>query len=98
MFARGRSVADVAQSVQRATSTVNEYLCEFIVSQPGFDTAPWVSPADFQRVCAAINTLGPTPLTPLHEHLNGEVSYETLKIVRAALTARIGPPDKRRPI
>jgi hypothetical protein len=41
-----------------------------------------VTPEQKQAVFAAFDELGPTFLKPLYDKLNGEISYDELKILR----------------
>ena len=80
-FAQGLTVAEVAEKMGRAASTVSTYLADYLTSKRVTDCSTWVGERDRQDVEAAIEVLGPRPLKPLFDHLQGRVSYDALRIV-----------------
>ena len=80
-FAEGLTVAEVAEKMGRAASTVSTYLADYLTSKRVTDCSTWVGERDRQDVEAAIEVLGPRPLKPLFDHLQGRVSYDALRIV-----------------
>ena len=83
MFAQGRSVEKVAETIGRAVSTTVQYLEEFIRSEKLSDPFPWVSEETFKRVLRAAEGSDDGRLKPIFEKLNGEVSYDTIRICLA---------------
>ncbi|MCC6144173.1 MAG: HRDC domain-containing protein, partial [Candidatus Hydrogenedentes bacterium] len=90
LFRANESIEEVQQAVQRATTTVWQYLFEYLNEDGRSDVSPWVDDATVERVRAAIETLGDGPLKRLYEHLDGEVAYEHLRLVTTSL--RHGAP------
>lgn len=88
MFAQKRVVADVAAETQRALSTVNGYLVDFVLENKPADIAAWVPDETSAAVAAALDELGPCPLSTVFERLGGRVPYEHIKLVRAHLATQ----------
>jgi ATP-dependent DNA helicase RecQ len=79
LFREGKSIADVANVMSRATSTVAGYLSEFIRHDGITDASPWV-PAEFlPRIETAARKHGFDKLRPIFDELNGEVPYEQIR-------------------
>jgi ATP-dependent DNA helicase RecQ len=81
LFRQGFSVEQVAQRMNRAPSTVHGYLAEFIQYDKISDPSPWVDAATTQRVGQAARKVGTERLKPIFELLDGQVSYEQIRIV-----------------
>jgi ATP-dependent DNA helicase RecQ len=80
-FRQGLSVEQVAQQMNRATSTVYGYLAEFIRHEQVTDPSPWVDAATTQRVAQAARRVGTERVKPIFELLDGQVSYDQIRIV-----------------
>jgi len=80
-FRQGHSVQQVAEQMNRATSTVFGYLAEFIRHEQITDPSPWVDPAAVRRVAEAARQVGTERLKPIFEMLDGQVSYGQIRIV-----------------
>jgi len=91
LFLQGKSIDEVMQAVNRARSTVSEYLVEFIASQGVSDPAAWIDEALYARIRAAAKEHGADRLRPLYEAFGGQVSYEQLKIALACLRKEAVP-------
>ncbi len=81
LFREGKSVAEVANFMSRATSTVSGYLSEFIRHDEVTDPSPWVSADVIPRIEAAVRKHGFERMRPIFDELNGEVSYELIRPV-----------------
>ena len=81
MFEEGMSVADVAEKTGRKPSTVHGYLCDYLRARQICDPSAWVDQTISQRIEDAIDEIQPTRLKPLFEYFDGEIDYETLRIV-----------------
>jgi ATP-dependent DNA helicase RecQ len=82
-FRRGLPLAEVAKLSNRAVSTVIKYLCMFIETERPARVDAWV-PADvYRRVLDVAKTLDTPLLRPYFEAMNGEVSYEMIRVVLA---------------
>jgi len=85
LFAQGRSIEEVAESLGRKPSTIGQYLAEYIQQNAIVDPTPWVKPAVFARIREAVAAVGAERLSPIYEHLNGEVDYGEIRICMACL-------------
>jgi len=85
LLAQGQSIGQVAETLGRKPSTVAQYLVEYIQQGGITDPTPWVTPNAFARVREAVAAMGAGRLTPIHEHLNGEVDYGEIRICMACL-------------
>ena len=81
LFTQGRSIAEVAQAIERAQSTTGQYLEEFVLAEKPASIAAWVDDSLYSRIVAALGE--EQRLKPVFEKLNGEVPYEILRIVSA---------------
>jgi len=88
MFARDASIEEVASAVGRATSTVANYLQEFIEREKPESVATWVDDDTYRRVTEAVDRVGMDRLRPVYDALNEAVPYETIKVVTAHLRMR----------
>jgi ATP-dependent DNA helicase RecQ len=81
LFDQGMSIAEVSQQMQRAPSTVLDYLCEYIAARKITDPTRWVEPelAEKIAVVASYNDTG--RLRPIYDALHGRVGYDAIKIV-----------------
>jgi ATP-dependent DNA helicase RecQ len=81
LFQAGKSIAEVANHLSCATSTVFGYLSEFIRQGGITDASPWVPAELIPRIEAAARKHGVEKLRPIFDELNGEVSYDLIRIV-----------------
>jgi ATP-dependent DNA helicase RecQ len=81
LFAQGMTVNEVAEKMGRAASTVNTYLSDYLTAKLITDCSTWVGENDRRDAEAAIEILGPRPLKPLFDHLQGRIGYDTLRVV-----------------
>ena len=88
MFGRGASVAAVAEKTSLAVSTVTEYLAEFVRTEKLASIFAWVPEEVCERVAAAAEIHGTAKMKPVFLELNGEVSYDCIRVVFACLDAR----------
>jgi hypothetical protein len=84
LFAKGESIERVMEACGRARSTTVQYLERFIEERRPADVSAWVDAATLARAAPLIRKLGPG-LTPIFQELGGEVSYDSLRIIRAHL-------------
>jgi len=96
MFRTGCTVAEVASAVGRAESTVSAYLEELIRREPPESLDPWVDRGTYERIAAAVRTLGGARLKPIFLHFDGRVPYDQIRLVIAHLEAT-GDPAVARP-
>lgn len=89
LFEQGLTVSQVAEKLGRAVSTAQGYLLEFLRARRITDVSAWLPEETVQRIAVAYQQLGrPDRLRPLHEHFEGAISYDDLRIVLAALRNR----------
>ena len=82
LFREGYAVDEVAQRLDRAPSTVWEYLQEFVLVT-GCSIDKWVPPDVQERICAAVGEGPRTGLKPIFDKLQGEVPYAALRLTLA---------------
>lgn len=85
LFNQGCSVAEVADQVSRATSTVFGYLEEYIRQEKLTNPAPWVDDKTFLLILEAMDQVGADRLKPIFDFLNGEIPYDLIRISRACV-------------
>ena len=90
LFQQGETVEAVARRLDRADSTVHGYLQEFIRHEQVTDPSPWVDEETVSRVRAAIDEVGGGRLKPIFEYLEGEVTYDQIRIVANCLANAAG--------
>ena len=84
-FETGLPIAQIAEKIDRAESTVHSYLCDFIKYKKITDPTRWVSAQTAAAVSAAYEKLGPGPLKPLFVELKEQVSYNDIRTVLSCL-------------
>jgi len=87
-FRRGATIEDVANRMNRANSTVAGYLNDYLRHDQVVDPSTWVAPDIVQRIEQVIEQVGNERLKPIHEHLNGEIGYDEIRIVSTCLNNR----------
>ncbi len=88
MFAQGRSVSDVASSINRAASTTRQYLVEYVQAEQPESIEAWVDPATYRAVARAADEVGTRRLRPIFECLSEAVPYDTIRLVARHLEVR----------
>ncbi len=81
LFRAGKSIEEVGILLNRARSTTTGYLADFIRHDQITDPSPWVDEATVRRIDSAIHLSEDNRLKPIFDGLNGEVSYDEIKIV-----------------
>ncbi|MBO0700343.1 MAG: DNA helicase RecQ [Zavarzinella sp.] len=87
-FRQGKSIAEVAQLLDRASSTVVEYLCAYIHQERPDAIDAWVDPAIQERITAAARVHGSQRLKPVFLALNQEVPYDAIRVTLTYLNTR----------
>jgi ATP-dependent DNA helicase RecQ len=85
LFAEGRSIEEIAQTIGRAPSTTMQYLVEFIQREHLDTPYPWVDEKTFSCVSEAVGQVGAERLKPIFDQLGGSVSYDLIRICVACL-------------
>jgi len=88
LFRDGGSVAEVVKQTGLTTSTINEYLAEFVTVEKPASIFCWVPEDVCERVAAAADIHGTARLKPVFMELNEEVGYDHIRIVFAFLASR----------
>lgn len=88
MFRKEMSVPAVAAKSDLALSTIYEYLAEYVRTEKPDSIFAWVPEDVCERVAAAADIHGTQRLKPVFAELNGEVSYEHIRVVFACLDGR----------
>jgi len=88
LFAQGISVEEVARKVERAPSTVVEYLISYISKEGLTEASPWVDKRSFDRIVKVTAARDANLIGPIYRALGGEVSYDQIKISIAVLQNR----------
>ncbi len=91
LFAQGQSLETVARSLQRTVGTVSNYLAEYIAAERPERIDAWIDPATYQTVARAVCDVGPRPLRPIFERLDGKIPYESIRLVAAHIES-VGLP------
>ncbi|HNQ21534.1 MAG TPA: DNA helicase RecQ [Phycisphaerae bacterium] len=92
LFADGASIEKVMTTLGRARSTTTRYLVEYIQRERPPSVAPWVDSATYHVVQHAAQRLGTTPLRPIFDALDGQVPFDTIRLVTRHLeTVSTGP-------
>ncbi len=81
MFAQGRSIEEVMEALQRAKSTTAGYLADFIETTKPQSIEAWVDADTYARVADAAEQTGTRHLKPIFQALDGQVPYETIRMV-----------------
>lgn len=82
LFDQGLTIAQVAQRMSRAESTVKGYLGDYINRVKPTSIAAWVDDQMYAKVVEAMGALPDSPLRAVFEQLNGDVGYEEIRFVR----------------
>lgn len=85
LFKEGKSLEDVAVAVDRAVSTVSQYLVEFINQTQLSEPFPWIDAETLARVREARKQLPDDKLRPLFDALGGTVPFNAIRFALASL-------------
>ncbi|MCC6798153.1 MAG: DNA helicase RecQ [Candidatus Hydrogenedentes bacterium] len=85
LFAARLSVEEVCEQLQRAPSTVGEYLAEYIEAANISDPEPWAGIEILERVRFAVNEGGDGRLKSIFDALNGDASYIQIRVCLACI-------------
>jgi ATP-dependent DNA helicase RecQ len=92
-FRQGQSVEDVARKMNRAVSTVNGYLNDYLRHEKITDPTPWVEPALAARIEQAVAQTEGDRLKPIFDTLGGDVGYDQIRVVLVCLQNRVAPDN-----
>lgn len=88
-FETGASVEETAHAMGRAISTVHGYLIEYLRQRRVIDPSTWVNKESIDRILAACKEVGSIDrLKPIFEHLSGQETYDTIRVVVTCLQVK----------
>lgn len=87
-FRSGLTVAEVAEKMDRAVSTTQAYLCDFLRFDRRTSPEPWLDAATFERIAAVASDYPDERLKPLFEHFEGTITYDDLRVAMVCLRNR----------
>lgn len=85
LFAKKRPILEIAAKINRAESTTNQYLIEFIRHKNIADPSPWVDRQATQKIHQTIQEIGCKQKKLIFKHLNGQVGFHKINITLACL-------------
>jgi ATP-dependent DNA helicase RecQ len=88
LFRAGAVIVDVMHQTERARSTINDYLAEFIRRERPPDIRRWVADDVYERVAAATRQVGRGFLKPIFVALGETISYDDIRLVLAHLASK----------
>ncbi|MCB9854136.1 MAG: DNA helicase RecQ [Phycisphaerales bacterium] len=91
MFANGAGIAEVSEEVGRVASTISKYLAEYIEVKQPEDISSWVDSETIRRARPVLEQMGTRRLRPAFDALDGEVDYDTLRIIAAHVEREAAP-------
>ncbi|TWU40336.1 ATP-dependent DNA helicase RecQ [Novipirellula aureliae] len=80
-FRAGASIEEVAEKMGRAKSTVTGYLQSFLQNEKITDSSAWVDEQTKTKILSHLHLLEEGKMKPMYEFFNGEISYESIRIV-----------------
>ncbi len=80
LFATGKSLEAVQQATGRAASTAAQYLFEFIQEHRITDPTPWLDAETCRHIGQAGLQVGTERLKPIFDALDGQFSYDQIRI------------------
>lgn len=92
MVKDGKSLEEIGAAVNRAASTVHQYLAEFINQTHLSDPFPWVEPGTFAKIRNARRQLPNDLFRPIFDALGGTVPYHEIRIALACM--QFEPPSE----
>ncbi|SFI45930.1 DNA helicase RecQ [Planctomicrobium piriforme] len=90
LFEQELTLNEITERLGKASSTVLDYLSQYVEHKQIGSAAAWLPPDVIQRIEAAIDAVGMDRLKPIFVQLNEEVDYGSIKIVCACRRARGG--------
>ncbi|MGQ0628201.1 MAG: RecQ family ATP-dependent DNA helicase, partial [Phycisphaerales bacterium] len=87
LFSRGVPVEDVVTACARSRSTVIDYLTEFVIATRPESVERWLSPGNYARITAALDSATSARLKPVFDALGGAVPFDEIRVVKAHRSA-----------
>lgn len=82
-FREGKTIDQICEVMQRARSTVADYLISWIKAESITDATPWVDPDEIVRIEVASSYNDTGRLRPLFDALHQRIGYDSIRIVLA---------------
>lgn len=83
LFEKGTCIEDICQQLQRAESTVYQYLSDYIHVNKITDPTPWVDPKHITLVETVASYAGTERLKPIRDALHNRIDYKSIRIIVA---------------
>ncbi len=83
LFDHGLTIPEVAERLNRANTTVLEYLIDYIAVRQITDPTRWVEKSLAEVIAVVATYVDSDRLRPVHDALHGRVGYDAIKIVVA---------------
>ncbi len=93
LFARGASIEEAMQALDRARSTTMGYLASYIEANDPEHIDAWIDPRTYRQITDAAAAVGSARLKPIFQHLGGRISYEDIRLVLTHRARRKGPVE-----
>jgi ATP-dependent DNA helicase RecQ len=90
LFSQGQGLEDVARQLGRSLFTVIKYLQEYLERERRTDAEPWIDTDTFARVRDAAEQAGTDRLRPVYDALQGQVSYDHIRLCLTCLRNQEG--------
>jgi ATP-dependent DNA helicase RecQ len=87
-FRREKSIDQVAAIMNRAKSTVTQYLVEYIAAEKPVSITPWVPETIYKQVAVVAIETGNQPMKVIFVKLEEKVPYEQIRLVVAHLRSK----------
>ncbi len=85
LFEQNKSLDEVAGIINRATSTTQNYLVEFILTHGITEPGAWIDAATFEQIREAAQRHGVEKLKPIHDEFQGAITFDQIRIALACL-------------
>jgi ATP-dependent DNA helicase RecQ len=95
MFERGETLAAVAAALNLATSTVSNYLVEFVQQGRIRDLSPWIEPKARDEIVSTATRLAADRLNPIYDHFGGKYGWDDIRLALASVELDPAPTPSR---
>jgi ATP-dependent DNA helicase RecQ len=85
LFEQNKTLEEVAGIINRATSTTQNYLVEFILAHGITEPGNWIEAEAFEQIREAAQRLGVEKLKPIHDEFQGAITFDQIRIALACL-------------
>ncbi len=85
LFEQNKSLDEVAGIINRATSTTQNYLVEFILAHGITEPGSWIEAPVYEQIRDAAQKHGTERLKPIHDEFQGAITFDQIRIAVACL-------------